>query len=484
MLNKYQIQAEQSKRSFHKFIKYAWQYIDPNPFTDNWHIGIIADYLTATVPIHPKMTPDIRRLAINLPPRFAKSKILDLFNAWVWACISTQKKFLYASYGEGIAMENAEETRSLIQSNWYKTCFPHVKLSTTQNEKSFYKTIDRGYRISIGVGGKGAGLGGQYVIGDDILNSSDRFSEVKIKGANNWWDGTMGSRLNNPRYDVKILVGQRLHPDDIFSHVKEKEEYQELILPLEYQGKIFVPGVNLPEDPRTEIGELLFPDRVGEKELGELKSSFTKFDFNTQYNQIPSGLSGTFFERDWFPRVDTYSIHSTWLSWDTASTAKNSSAHSAITVSSLTNDGFLVIREVQKFKLEFIQLVEKILEYAEKYRYDKFSALLIESKSSGEEAISTLRQTAPEWLKPHIISINPKGEKENRAKEASLWCEKKCIKLPYPDDSLDWLADFESDLYTYPGGCLDTIDSFDQIVNYLSGELEFGLRTRRKKGVL
>ena len=69
-----------AEESLHFFLKKAWRYIDPAPFTDGWVIEALAEHLEAVA------DGDIKRLLINIPPRHSKSSICSVaFPAWIWA---------------------------------------------------------------------------------------------------------------------------------------------------------------------------------------------------------------------------------------------------------------------------------------------------------------------------------------------------------------------------------------------------------------
>lgn len=477
------LQAEISKRSFHEFVKFAWPLVDPEPFVDNWHIGLLSEYLQATVWEGSHKPPEIKRLAINLPPRLGKSKLFSvLYPAWNWAhSKETKTKFLYFSYSEDLALQDAETSRNLIQSEWYKKCFPHVVLSKTQSEKSYFATIKGGYRISTGIGGRGTGLGGDVIVADDVLKADNAFSDAMKKDVRLWWKNTITSRLNSQKTGVKIVVGQRLAHDDIFQYLEDGEEYQWIILPLEYQGKKFISYPKFKEDPRTKEGELLWPERIGPNEVAAIKGNMSTYEYNAQFNQTPSSETTAIFKKDWFiNRInDDHSIFSTFISWDLAAEFSDKNDFSAVTVGQLTTDYRLIIKEIQEYKLDFIALTKMIEDYNNKYAY-KFSACLIEAKANGNAAIQTLRKTSEKY-RDNIIAINSKDSKEARAHQAALWCEKGCVYLPTLSESRPWLPEFEDELLKFPVVKHDDrTDSFTQLVIYLQSRLERGYRDRLK----
>lgn len=60
-----------AQRSLKKFVEFAWPWIEPREFRDNWHIDVICEHLEAI------NRGDIRRLLINIPPRHGKPVAAD-----------------------------------------------------------------------------------------------------------------------------------------------------------------------------------------------------------------------------------------------------------------------------------------------------------------------------------------------------------------------------------------------------------------------
>jgi predicted phage terminase large subunit-like protein len=103
--------------------------------------------------------------------------------------------------------------------------------------------------------------------------------------------------------------------------------------------------------------------------------------------------------------------------------------------------------------------------------------IIIEYKSSGIQAVQSLKQTS--WTKDYITPFTPKGEKEARAFEAAKWCEKGCVILPPPGPDFPWLYDFEEEFFDYPNSkYADQVDAFSQLVDFVSNYLQEGLEAR------
>ena len=465
-----------STDSLYEFVKLTWHVVEPlTEFVPGWHIRAICDYLEKCV------SGEIRNLIINIPPRHMKSLMVNVFfPAWVWAS-HPEKKFIFTSYNEDLAIRDSVTCRKLVTSEFYSERW-HVELRKDQNLKSAYENTKGGYRKSFGFGGGITGEGGDYVCIDDPLKPSDARSDAVRGGVNRVFDNTISTRLNNPKTGVKILIMQRVHQDDLTGHLLDGEEYWEhLCLPAEYEGIRFVSKVGF-TDPRTENGELLWKARFGKKEVQSLKNTLSALDAAGQLQQRPSTVEGNIFKKEWFSeRIENTDIVSRWISADTAQSIKSTADPNAIIVGELTSDYRLFIRFVSKKRLEFTDLQEEVERVAKKYRH-KLQGVIIESKSSGISLQQSITKTSPEWLGELIIPWNPQGDKIKRFYQAAIWAEKGCIILPPANESYPWLYDFEDELFKIPNSKHDDqADSLSQLVIYLENYLAEGLKYRLNK---
>ena len=146
---------------------------------------------------------------------------------------------------------------------------------------------------------------------DDPHNVLEAYSDVKREEAIQWWDTTMSSRLNDPKKGSKIVVMQRIHMRDLSGHLLEQGDCTHLCLPAEFESsrKCFT-SIGW-EDPRTEDGQLLWPDQIGTKELDKLKVALGSAAYAAQYQQSPSPLGGNIFKHDHFVYFSVYENHFT-----------------------------------------------------------------------------------------------------------------------------------------------------------------------------
>lgn len=295
------VQAHLAERSLADFIRIGWKYIDPADYITNWHIDAIAEHLEAVT------FGDVRRLIINIPPRHMKSLSVSVaWPAWVWAqekrspLSGPQVGFLSTSYAQRLSVRDSVKCRRLVDSPWYQANWGHrFRLTSDQNEKSRFDNDKGGYRLSSSVDGTATGEGGDVIIVDDPISAKDVLSETIRASTNDWFDNTMSSRLNDPKTGAFVLIMQRLHEDDLVGHVLERDpgEWTHLCLPARYDAEH--PHI-WPLDPRRKDGELLWPARMGEKEVAGLESTMGPYTAAGQLQQLPAPKEGGIVKRDWF----------------------------------------------------------------------------------------------------------------------------------------------------------------------------------------
>jgi hypothetical protein len=487
-----EVQAEHARRSFYYYVRKAWHVADPaNPYIDNWHIGLICEYLQALYDLQ------IQNLIINIGPGYAKSLISSvLFPTWVWTNTPAES-FLCGSYDEDLAVRDGVRSRRLILSDWYQARFGNMyALSGDQNVKSRYENTKSGQRISVGINGGIVGHRANFLVWDDPLKSQNADSDVIRSNVNEVMDGMMGTRGANPKMLRRLIIMQRLHDDDPVGHVLKKSEedpnapqYEHLVLPVRYEPNRFFSSIGK-RDPRTQPGELLFPQLFDEKSVLQQASQLGERGTAAQQQQRPAPKSGFIFLREWFennrnrydPTDRSYYNKSVgrWLSWDTALKDDEQNDYTALTVWELLPDYRLLLRYAWWRKLQFPQLAKAIADEAKRWMYDgKLRGIIIEDKASGISALQTLRQGEQE-IADLLIAFQPGTvSKTGRARQASLWFERDCILLPEPADEVPWLIEYEDILYEFPTKVIkDPVDSTSQAILHLENLLAEGWQAR------
>jgi predicted phage terminase large subunit-like protein len=281
------------EESLSAFIQHAWRYIDPSPYVHGWHIDAISEHLQA------QARGEIRHLLINQPPRTMKSISVSVAYApWVWAqsdesaLCGPHVSFLYASYAQTLSFRDSLKARRLIASPFYQKLWGNrFSLTGDQNTKSRFDNSHGGYRIATSVGGALTGEGALICAVDDGHNSIEAESELVRQGVIDWWDQSLSTRLNDPKTGVYLVTMQRLNEADLAGHIIDKMDgdWTHLCLPMEFEAdrKCYT-SIGF-EDPRTVDGELLWPERVGEREVASLKASLGPYGCTPKESPVLMG---------------------------------------------------------------------------------------------------------------------------------------------------------------------------------------------------
>ena len=194
----------------------------------NWHIEVLCDKLEKA------RKGEIKRLIINVPPRSLKSQIVNVaFTAW---CLghNPKLKIVSASYSAELAETFARDCKRIMQSEWYKQMFPKSAIANEQSSAYDFKTISRGGRFSTSVEGSLTGRGGNIIIIDDPIKTTDMTNENALNKVQEWYTGTLLSRLDDQENGVIILIMQRVHEDDLTGFLldKEPDKWEQIVMPM------------------------------------------------------------------------------------------------------------------------------------------------------------------------------------------------------------------------------------------------------------
>jgi hypothetical protein len=86
------------------------------------------------------------------------------------------------------------------------------------------------------VGGVLTGRGADIIIIDDPLKPEEALSQTQRRAANEWFDHTLYSRLNDKRKGAIVLIMHRLHEDDLVGHVLAQEPWEVVCFPGDRRG--------------------------------------------------------------------------------------------------------------------------------------------------------------------------------------------------------------------------------------------------------
>ena len=291
------IDALDCKDSLKTFIQGVWPIVEPGtPFIDGWVIDALCDHLEAVT------SGELRKLVINIPPRHTKSTIVSvIWPVWNWLHIP-EDRFLCGSYSLDLSTRDNRRKRNLIEDTWFQDRYRSAfQLVGDQNTKRFFENDHKGYQMAVSVDGATTGHGGSKLVLDDPHSAADAYSEADTDAALRWFREVWTNRLNDQNKDCMVTVGQRIRELDVCGYIlKERPDWTHLNLPAEYEParKCFT-SIGW-SDPRTQEGELLWPERFSKQALDGLKRDLGTTGYAAQYQQSPVPAGGGQFKRQWF----------------------------------------------------------------------------------------------------------------------------------------------------------------------------------------
>lgn len=480
-----------AQNSLHEFTRQAWPVIRGEDFIDGWHIGAIAEHIEA---LHRR---EIHRLLINVPPRTTKSTLISVMTpAWIWLQ-TPDEKFIYASHSRDLSYEHSILCRRLIQSEWYNARWGKVfKIISDQNTKGKFENDMSGFRLSTSVGSGITGIGGSFLTGDDLNDHKSLESKVTRDKTNEWYGSGFSTRLNDPKTSVMLNVQQRYHQEDssgtIIDH-DENGEYTKLVLPMRYEPirRCFTIPLKSTKgiiwsDPREKDGELLWPERFGEKELKKLESALgSEYNIAGQLQQRPAPSEGGLIKKDWFKwwkQDHNPKFQQVIQSWDTAFTDSKKGDYSACTTWGIFNDDNrvpnLMLIGMWRGQVLYPDLRRISQKLAKDYRYDgknddlptnhsfKPDLIIVESKASGQSLIPDLQQAGI-----MCVGFNPTkyGDKNGRVQMVSHIIECGRVWVPAMNPTYKQLKPFADkfveECAVFPNGSSrDLVDSMTQVL--------------------
>jgi predicted phage terminase large subunit-like protein len=238
--------------------------------------------------------------------------------AWLWTLDPTIQ-ILCGSFDQTLLNGQSEKVLSILRSDRFRSAYPWVQLANSKSPAlREFKLTAGGYRFNTSPEGKGLGRHADGALVDDPMKPQDAIGQRKAAFAkvNTWFDGTLQTRIRK----WIVCVMQRVHTDDLAGRCLA-EGYESLILPMRQTKRpMWIPPEWVrTKDPRTEPGELLWPDnpRFNEEGVRHLEIKLAN-EASAQLQQDPTPASGGIVEESW-TRLEWIEPpeRGTWVqSWD------------------------------------------------------------------------------------------------------------------------------------------------------------------------
>jgi predicted phage terminase large subunit-like protein len=380
------------------------------------------------------------------------------FPAW---CLghdpSTQ--ILCVSYAQELADKLSRDCRRLLASDWYQRLFP-TRLARHHQAVPEFETTAQGCRIATSVGGVLTGRGADLIVIDDPLKPEEALSQIQRRAANEWFDHTLYSRLNDKQKGAIVLIMHRLHEDDLAGHVLAQEKWEVVRLPAiaEEDESWRVETVFGPRSFGRRAGEVLHPEREPQDMLEQIRRTLGEYNFAGQYQQAPAPQGGGMVKAAWFRHYPANERPEQFdrivQSWDTANKASELSDFSVCTSWGIKGKDLYLLHVLRR-RLEYPALKRAVVEQARAWGA---TVVLIEDKASGTQLTQELVGAGL-----HAVTrYQPQGDKTMRMHAQTAMIENGFVHLP---KDAAWLPDYLHELTVFPGGKYD--DQVDATAQFL-----------------
>lgn len=172
-----------------------------------------------------------------------------------------------------------------------------------------------------------------------------------------------------------------------------------------------------------------------------------------------------------------------YLFFDTPFKDKETSSYAACVVLEVMAGSYRVnLRHATREKLQVPDLEPWITQLAHEWNHDGLLAnVVIEDRASGIGLVQTFERVVGDEVADLIVGFAPPGSKDEKCRQAAIYCRLGLVPLPYPSEDAEWLTwFFDGELLKVPTAKFrDASDAFALGILYLErflAEARLGLQ--------
>jgi len=389
------------------------------------------------------------RLVINVPPQKGKSLFCSILFPLFILANNPNAKIICISYGQELSVRFTRDAKALANSERFLLLCPDYKFKKDLSRADYFSFENgRGYYKSTSIGGALTGFSADYVIIDDpVKDMAQASSETYRQEAWDYFNSVALTRLS-PKGKA-IVCMTRWNEQDLTGKL------------LETQGRDWKQlKIKAIEDDDTICWEGRYSKQDYEKIRNELGISV----YNALYQQEPRGTGESTFDHNNFRLYDERDCPNVrWLrSWDLALTTTTRSDYSACALIGISQDGDVWIKNIQRYKLPWNQLIDKIEQVA--YADGQDVHVLIEAVSFGIAGYEEVARRLVGWIVRKAEQSQLK--KEQKAMIFASRVELQKVRLL---KNQNWHQMFFDECVSFPGGAHDDmVDAVSNGINYLA----------------
>jgi predicted phage terminase large subunit-like protein len=401
------------------------------------------------------------RVILSLPPRHLKSILASIvWPAWLLGQ-DPKLRIAVISHSQAFARDLSLKALRLMESDFYRDVFPQTRLRDDRRQAIDFETSQSGGRYAASFETGITGRGFDLIIVDDPISAHAVRSSAERDRVNETFDTMVASRLDDPLRGAIVVVGQRLHENDLSGYLLAKGGWKHVCLPL-----IAEETTTLQIGSRLWVrnkGDVLLPALWPPHIIRQRRAEVGEAIFSAQYQQNPSAAIGELIKPEHVRKFDELppSANRCILSWDTAvKTGPNASFTVCLVLATDGKRHYVV--DVLRARLDPVQARDAALRLIVQYSP---RTILIEDASSGPglakmleehhhrcELWPTAGMSKEERLEPHLHMFS---------------AGRVLIKNNEP-----WTTDLANEWLRFPFGRHDDqVDAMTQYLNWVAEKL-------------
>jgi len=385
---------------------------------------------------------EIDRLMVNMPPRHGKSELASRrFPAWFLGQ-NPRSSIIAASYNSDLATDFGRQVRNIISSPEHIRLYGE-QLADDNRAANRWSTNEGGGYVAAGVGTAITGRGADILLIDDPLKDREEAdSELQRGKVWDWYTSTAYTRLA-PGGRI-IVIQTRWHEDDLSGRLLAEQQTGG-----DTWDVLSLPAIN-------ETGEALWPDFYPLPVLERYRSVLPSRDWSALYQQQPTPDEGDYFKREWFRYYNTPPAHLRYYgASDYAVTAKGGD-YTVHLVAGIDPDDNLYVIDIWRGQTESHHWIEAFIDLVAKYKpltWAEEQGQIV--KSLGPFIDKRMRERKTYAHREQMTSV---ADKPTRSRAVQARAAMGKVYLPH---NAPWVADFVSELLTFPAGKHDDqVDAF------------------------
>jgi predicted phage terminase large subunit-like protein len=454
------VRAESARRSYKTFIEQAWPIVEPGrPLIWGWAMEAIVEHLEALA------RRDITRLVICVPPGFAKSRLTRVFYpAWQWIS-DPYHTFLSASYSLDLTVRDTLALRRLVESEWYRETFG-MKIAEDDGGKVGFSLDTHGSVKAVTVGGRTTGFRADSFLIDDPLNVTDAGSAAKRAEALEWFKEAAQNRVNDATQSAIVVIAQRIHEEDVPA-LAMRMGYDALVIPMRWDESFRRTTRIGWTDPRTQEGELAFPERFPKSWVDMMENDETgvgSYAFSAQYQQTPAPRKGALFAVEMLHEYETLPEDSyiSVRAWDLAGSAGKGAFTVGVRMKYGRNSRRFFVDDIQRGQFAPGEVRALILQTAES---DGVDCKIILPKDPGQAGVAQIEDMTAMLAGFNVKAEAQSGSKETRAEPFAGHVEHGHVSVR----KAVWTKTFVEEARFFPRGrYVDQVDAASSAFNALA----------------